>query len=154
MQKNGLTKEEMAYVGDDWIDLDPMRSVGMPIAVANAVAQVKKEARYITAARGGEGAVREAWEEAGARIEVQRLSVVFDIPFAGQTTFAFLARLTDPAVAPGPESLEVRLFAEDEIPWRALSFRTVTVTLRRYFEDRRSGRNTVHMVRIDEPSGP
>lgn len=61
-RKYGLKMEEIAYVGDDWIDLDPMRSVGMPIAVANAVAQVKKEARYITAARGGEGAVREAIE--------------------------------------------------------------------------------------------
>ena len=61
-RKYGLQPEEMAYMGDDWIDLDPMRSVGMPIAVANAVAQVKKEARYITAARGGEGAVREAIE--------------------------------------------------------------------------------------------
>ena len=61
-RKYGLKPEEMAYMGDDWIDLDPMRSVGMPIAVVNAVAQVKKEARYITAARGGEGAVREAIE--------------------------------------------------------------------------------------------
>ena len=61
-RKYGLRKEEMAYLGDDWIDLDPMRSVGMPMAVANAVAQVKKEALYVTAARGGEGAVREAVE--------------------------------------------------------------------------------------------
>ena len=61
-KKYGLKPEEIAYMGDDWIDLDPMRTVGMPIAVANAVAQVKKEARYITAARGGEGAVREAIE--------------------------------------------------------------------------------------------
>ncbi len=61
-KKYGLAREEMAYLGDDWIDLDPMRSVGMPMAVANAVAQVKKEALYITAARGGEGAVREAVE--------------------------------------------------------------------------------------------
>lgn len=61
-RKHGLEWEEMAYVGDDWIDLDPMRTVGMPIAVANATAQVKKEARYVTAARGGDGAVREAIE--------------------------------------------------------------------------------------------
>ena len=61
-RKYHLKKEEMAYLGDDWIDLDPMRSVGMPMAVANAVAQVKKEALYVTAARGGEGAVREAVE--------------------------------------------------------------------------------------------
>lgn len=61
-RRYALTFEEMAYLGDDWIDLDPMRTVGMPMAVANAVAQVKKEARYVTAARGGEGAVREAVE--------------------------------------------------------------------------------------------
>lgn len=61
-EKYGLKPEEIAYMGDDWIDLDPMRKVGMPIAVANAVAQVKKEARYVTAARGGDGAVREAIE--------------------------------------------------------------------------------------------
>ncbi len=61
-QKYHLKKEEMAYLGDDWIDLDPMRSVGMPMAVANAVEQVKKEALYVTSAHGGEGAVREAVE--------------------------------------------------------------------------------------------
>ena len=61
-RKYHLRKEEMAYLGDDWIDLDPMRSVGMPMAVANAVAQVKKEALYVTSASGGEGAVREAVE--------------------------------------------------------------------------------------------
>lgn len=62
MERHGLSRGEVAYMGDDWIDLDPMRSVGFPIAVANAVLQVKKEAAYITAARGGEGAVREAVE--------------------------------------------------------------------------------------------
>ena len=62
MAAHGLRPEQMAYMGDDWIDLDPMRSVGFPIAVANAVLQVKKESAYVTAARGGEGAVREAIE--------------------------------------------------------------------------------------------
>lgn len=61
-KKYGLAREQLAYLGDDWIDLDPMRSVGMPMAVANAVMQVKKEALYVTSARGGEGAVREAVE--------------------------------------------------------------------------------------------
>lgn len=61
-RKYGLGWDEMAYAGDDWIDLDPMRTVGVPFAVANACAQVKKEALYITAARGGDGAVREIIE--------------------------------------------------------------------------------------------
>lgn len=60
--RHGLTPAEMAYVGDDWIDLDPMRAVGMPMAVANARVEVKDEALYVTAAAGGEGAVREAIE--------------------------------------------------------------------------------------------
>jgi 3-deoxy-D-manno-octulosonate 8-phosphate phosphatase (KDO 8-P phosphatase) len=58
----GLDRKEMAYLGDDWIDLDPMRAVGFPMAVANARPEVMAEALYVTAARGGEGAVREAVE--------------------------------------------------------------------------------------------
>lgn len=61
-QKHQLTWGEMAYVGDDWIDLDPMNSVGYPIAVANAAEAVKNIACYVTKQRGGEGAVREAIE--------------------------------------------------------------------------------------------
>jgi 3-deoxy-D-manno-octulosonate 8-phosphate phosphatase (KDO 8-P phosphatase) len=58
----GLDRTEMAYLGDDWIDLAPMRAVGFPMAVANARPEVMAEALYVTAARGGEGAVREAVE--------------------------------------------------------------------------------------------
>lgn len=58
----GLDMSALAYLGDDWIDLDPMRTVGLPMAVANAAAQVKAEALYVTAAAGGAGAVREAVE--------------------------------------------------------------------------------------------
>ena len=60
--KLGLDMANMAYLGDDWIDLDPLRNVGMPMAVANAVAQVRAESLYVTAAQGGAGAVREAVE--------------------------------------------------------------------------------------------
>ncbi len=58
----GLAREDMAYLGDDWIDLDPMRAVGLPLAVANARPEVKAEALHVTAASGGDGAVREAVE--------------------------------------------------------------------------------------------
>ncbi len=61
-QKYQLSWGEMAYVGDDWIDLDPMNSVGYPIAVANAAEAVKNIACYVTKLKGGEGAVREAIE--------------------------------------------------------------------------------------------
>ena len=58
----GLEFDQMAYMGDDWIDLDPMRAVGVPLAVADAAAEVRDAALYVTAARGGRGAVREAVE--------------------------------------------------------------------------------------------
>jgi 3-deoxy-D-manno-octulosonate 8-phosphate phosphatase (KDO 8-P phosphatase) len=54
------TLEELAYVGDDIIDLPVMRKVGLAIATANARAQVKSIAHYITPLRGGEGAGRDA----------------------------------------------------------------------------------------------
>ncbi|MCZ2291555.1 MAG: phenylphosphate carboxylase subunit delta [Burkholderiales bacterium] len=58
----GITDAEVAYVGDDLVDLSMMKRVGMPIAVADAVDEVKSVAAYVTKARGGYGAVREAAE--------------------------------------------------------------------------------------------
>ncbi len=70
----GIGWEEVAFVGDDLADLPVLRRVGLPLAVANAVTEVKQLAHYVTSARGGEGAVREViellfkaqgrWEEA------------------------------------------------------------------------------------------
>ena len=57
-----LAWEEMAYLGDDWVDLIPLGLVGLPMAVRNARREVKACARYVTAACGGDGAVREAAE--------------------------------------------------------------------------------------------
>jgi len=53
---------EVAYIGDDFTDVTIMHRVGLAIATANARAEVKKEAHYVTAAPGGEGAVREVVE--------------------------------------------------------------------------------------------
>jgi 3-deoxy-D-manno-octulosonate 8-phosphate phosphatase (KDO 8-P phosphatase) len=60
--RRGLTLKDCAYVGDDLADLPVMRAVGLPIAVANAITEVKAAARYVTAASGGQGAVREVAE--------------------------------------------------------------------------------------------
>jgi 3-deoxy-D-manno-octulosonate 8-phosphate phosphatase (KDO 8-P phosphatase) len=58
----GVTDEEVAYVGDDLPDLPLLERAGLAVAVANAVAEVKRAAHYITVARGGDGAVREVVE--------------------------------------------------------------------------------------------
>ena len=58
----GIPANQTAYVGDDLLDLAVMRRVGYPIAVANAVPEVKAVAQYVTNRPGGRGAVREAVE--------------------------------------------------------------------------------------------
>jgi len=62
MAKEGVALDEIAYVGDDVIDLPPMREVGFAVAVANARARVKAEAHYVTPNAGGHGAARDAVE--------------------------------------------------------------------------------------------
>jgi len=62
MEKEGVALEEIAYVGDDVIDLPVMRACGFAVAVANAREQVKAEAHYVTPHRGGYGAARDAIE--------------------------------------------------------------------------------------------
>jgi len=58
----GVPLQHTAYVGDDLIDLPAFSKVGYPIAVADAVAEVKEAAMYVTHATGGHGAAREAIE--------------------------------------------------------------------------------------------
>ncbi len=72
-----------------------------------------------------EGARREAWEEARAELEIERLLAVYSIPRISQIQLMFRARLARPDIAPGPESLEVALFDWDDIPWDALAFPSV-----------------------------
>ena len=62
MEKEGVTLDEIAYVGDDVIDLPAMREVGFAVAVANARPRVKTEAHYVTPNMGGHGAARDAVE--------------------------------------------------------------------------------------------
>jgi 3-deoxy-D-manno-octulosonate 8-phosphate phosphatase (KDO 8-P phosphatase) len=61
-RKEGLNPQEVAFVGDDVIDLPAMRAGGLAIAVKNARAEVKREAHYITPNAGGDGALRDAVE--------------------------------------------------------------------------------------------
>lgn len=60
--KYDFSDEEAAFLGDDFIDLPVMEKVGLPIASANAVSDVKKKSKYVTEVKGGEGAFREAIE--------------------------------------------------------------------------------------------
>ncbi|HMS07411.1 MAG TPA: NUDIX hydrolase [Burkholderiaceae bacterium] len=91
-----------------------------------------------------EGAARETDEEAGARIDMGELFSVLNVRQAGQIHVFYLATLTSDAFDPGHETIEARLFAEDEVPWNEIAFRTVATTLRAYFADRQRGRFELH----------
>lgn len=58
----GLRWEQACYLGDDVVDLGVLRRAGVPVAVANAIPEVKAAARFVTVAAGGHGAVREVVE--------------------------------------------------------------------------------------------
>jgi 3-deoxy-D-manno-octulosonate 8-phosphate phosphatase (KDO 8-P phosphatase) len=62
LRRRGIDWSEVAFVGDDLADLPVLRRVGLPIAVSNAVDDVKAVAAYTTCAAGGHGAVREVIE--------------------------------------------------------------------------------------------
>lgn len=81
-----------------------------------------------------EGAVREAHEEARAAIAIEGLVAVYSIPRIGQVQLMYRAKLLDPGISAGLESLEVGLFAFDAVPWSDLAFPTVERLLRRVIE--------------------
>ena len=62
LRRNQLSYEEIAFIGDDYVDAPVLMRVGFPIVVSNAPEAIKRIALYITKASGGEGAVREAVE--------------------------------------------------------------------------------------------
>jgi ADP-ribose pyrophosphatase YjhB (NUDIX family) len=95
-----------------------------------------------------EGALRETDEEAGAQIELGSLFTLLNVVRVGQLHLFYLAAMTSPVLNPGSETLEARLFREDEVPWDEIAFRTVRETLRYFFDDRRRGRFGLHCADI------
>jgi ADP-ribose pyrophosphatase YjhB (NUDIX family) len=94
-------------------------------------------------------AAREALEEACARVEIGSLLAIVNVLHAHQVHVMFRARLLDGRFGAGVESLEVELFGESQIPWAEIAFHSGTYALRRYFEDRRQGREQLHMTDIE-----
>ena len=96
-----------------------------------------------------QGAARETDEEAGAEYELQGLFAVMSVVRVGQVHMFYRARLLSDRFNPGHETIEARLFTEEEIPWEEIAFRTVREALQHFFEDRRKGNfDRVHTVDI------
>lgn len=86
-----------------------------------------------------EAAARETLEEANAQVAIGELYSMYNLPYIDQVYLLFRARLLNLDFSPGVESLEVKLFAEHEIPWDEMAFRAVRMTLQNYFSDRQAG---------------
>jgi ADP-ribose pyrophosphatase YjhB (NUDIX family) len=84
-----------------------------------------------------QGAARESWEEARAKVEINQLYGVFNVPHISQVYMIYRSHLIDPTVTAGEESLDAQLFSEEEIPWDQLAFSVVETMLRKFFNDRK-----------------
>jgi len=91
-----------------------------------------------------EAALRETLEEANARVAVSELYTVFNLPYVSQVYMMYRSQLLDMDFSAGEESLEVMLFAENEIPWEDLAFTTIKYTLKFFFQDQRNNHFCLH----------
>jgi ADP-ribose pyrophosphatase YjhB (NUDIX family) len=101
-----------------------------------------------------QAAARETLEEACARIEVGELYTLIDVPHISQVHMIYRARLLDLDFRPGEESLDVALFREEQIPWEQIAFRSIALTLRHFFDDRRRGAWSFHTASLTPPPAP
>lgn len=95
-----------------------------------------------------EGALRETLEEANAQVNISHLYTITSIVHVNQVQLIYLADLPLPEFSASDESLEVRLFSEEEIPWDDLAFRTIRNALRYFFEDRKNNEFPLRNVAI------
>ena len=83
-----------------------------------------------------QAACRETEEEACARVDLDGLYAVYNIPHVSQVYVIFRGQLADGVFSPGAESLETSLFEENQIPWSEIAFPVVDRILKRFFHDR------------------
>lgn len=84
-----------------------------------------------------QAALRESHEEANANLEIENIYSIISLPHINQIYVLYRAKLLDLDFYAGPESLDVQLFNEEDIPWQQLAFKTIEMTLKHFFEDRK-----------------
>lgn len=92
-----------------------------------------------------QGARRETMEEAEARVEDAHFFSLLNVAHINQIHVFYRGELVDGAFGAGHETLEARLFSEQQIPWEELAFPTVLHTLDWFFGDRRRGHFDIHV---------
>jgi ADP-ribose pyrophosphatase YjhB (NUDIX family) len=96
-----------------------------------------------------EGACRETLEEARADVAIVAPYSMYNITFVNQIYLFFRAKLLNEDFGPGPESSEVLLFTEEEVPWDEIAFTVVQKTLHHFFKDRQNNRYEFYIGDID-----
>lgn len=91
-----------------------------------------------------DGARREVWEEAVARVDLDYLITLYNIERINQVYLQYVGQLVNGEYAVGEESLECRLFTEKAIPWEEIAFTSSAYTLHNYFRDRQRGTKQLH----------
>ncbi|MFK7739713.1 MAG: NUDIX hydrolase [Planctomycetota bacterium] len=91
-----------------------------------------------------QGAARETWEEACAKVAIQSPHSHLELTHIGQLHMTYRAQLAGGAFAAGEESLECQLFHEHEVPWSEMAFPAGIFALRLLFEDRKRGTAHLH----------
>lgn len=95
-----------------------------------------------------EAACRETLEEACAQVQLAGLFSMVNIPHIGQVHLFYRANMEAANFAPGDETLETRLFGTEDIPWDELAFRSVSLTLQLFLEDRNRNHFSFHEVTL------
>ena len=157
----GDHRERMVCAECDYIAYDNPKVIVGTVVVADACVLLCR--RAIEPRRGfwtlpagylelnestAEGAMREAFEEAQARIAIDGLLAIYDIPRISQVQLIYRARLLDDAIQAGSESLEVKLFKWEEIPWNELAFPSIGWALQ---HDREARATRDFTARINPP---
>ena len=91
-----------------------------------------------------EGAIRETWEETRAKVEIQHLHGIYNIPQIDQVYFIYLAQMQSPAYELTPESTQIELVRKEDIPWDDIAFAVIKKALQDYIEGSPTPHNTVH----------
>ena len=96
-----------------------------------------------------DAARRETREEACTEVDIVSLYTLTSIIHVNQVQLIYLAQMPEKRFGPSEESLEVRLFREDEIPWDNLAFETIRQVLTLYFQDRKHQQFPLRHMEID-----
>jgi 8-oxo-dGTP pyrophosphatase MutT (NUDIX family) len=96
-----------------------------------------------------QGAARETWEEARAKVSNLELYRIFDVPYISQVYMFYRCTIDNGEFGVGPESLESELCGEHEVRWDEIAFPVVLETLREYFDDVKRGVFPVRVSSIE-----